>query len=169
MTDSQRLPISYGARFVSVLLMAGGLLGIFVSIQMAVHFAHESRTDRFVVAALSIPLFAWCMPVAVSLWRGNPRGYRWATILFAAQIPAFCISRLTYEFSTGASGRIMFGHSSHRFGANIGSSLNLLVSPEPPGWMVGINLVAIVVVIYLWTLTRRARSAATSHDAPVTM
>jgi hypothetical protein len=52
------------------------------------------------------------------------------------------------------SARVLFGHSNRRFGADIGSSLNFLISPEPLGWMLGINIVAGAVVLYLWTISR---------------
>jgi len=65
------------------------------------------------------------------------------------------------ELSTGMSARVLFGHSHRRFGADIGSSLNLLISPEPPGWMLGINMFAVIVVIYLVTVTRHNKQTTT--------
>jgi hypothetical protein len=155
----EKTAIRYGARFVSFLLIAGGILGILASVQMTVHFAHENRLYRVVVALISIPIFAWCVVKGIDLWRGKPSGYRWAKLLFILQIPAVCVSRLTYEFSTGMSARIMFGHSNRQFGADIGSSLNLLISPEPLGWMLGVNILAVLVVIYLFMVTRHSNRA----------
>jgi hypothetical protein len=154
MSDMGNIATRYGAKFVSVLLIAGGVLGILASVQMTVHFAHEHRLYRVAVALISIPVFAWCILKGIDLWRGKPSGYRWAKLLFLLQIPAVCLSRLTYEFSTGISARVVFGHSTRRFGADIGSSLNLLISPEPLGWMLGINVLAVVVVVYLFWVTR---------------
>src|SRR5262245_49190708 len=143
----------YVTRFISFLLVAGAILGVLASLQVITHFAHEHVLHRLIVAVLSLPVFAWCAVKGVDLWSGKPAGYRWAKLLFAFQIPAFCGSRLTYECSTGMSARIMFGHTNRRFGADIGSSLNLLISPEPLGWMLGVNLLALVVVIYLFLVT----------------
>jgi hypothetical protein len=158
----------FGERFVSFILIAGGILGMIASVQMTAHFAHEHRLSRSVVAVISVPVFAWCILKGADLWRGKPSGYRWARALFLMQIPAVCISRFTYEFSTGMSARILFGHSNRRFGADIGSSLNLLISPEPPGWMLGINIVAVLVTIYLFTVTRHGKRAVdrTTGNAP---
>jgi hypothetical protein len=144
-----------GARIVSVVLGLGGLAGIIASAEMALHLAHEGRAGHVVVPVISIPLFAWCVIKAVDLWRGRAAGYRWAKLLFLLQIPAFCLSRLTYEFSTALSARILVGHSDRLFGANIGSSLNLLVSREPMGWLIGINVVALLAFLYLLVVTRQ--------------
>ena len=133
MSDIVNIATRYGVRFVSFLLIAGGILGMLASVQMTDHFAHEHRPYRVLIAVLSVPVFSWCIVKGVDLWRGKPSGYWWAKLLFALQIPAVCVSRLTYEFSTGMSARILFGHSNRRFGADIGSSLNLLLSPEPLG------------------------------------
>src|SRR5215510_7827808 len=100
MSDGEKVEIRYGARFVSFLLVAGGMLGILASVQMAVHFGHEHRLSRELVAALSIPVFAWCVLKGIDLWRGKGSGYRWAKFLFVLQTPAVCVSRFTYEFST---------------------------------------------------------------------
>jgi hypothetical protein len=154
----------WGARFISFLLIAGGILGILASVQMITHFAHEHHLYRVAVGVISIAVFAWSGLKGVDLWRGIPSGYRWAKLLFVLQIPAVCVSRLTYEFSTGMSARVLFGNSNRRFGADIGSSLNLLISPEPLGWMLGINLVAVLVVIYLYTVTREGARSGRSHD-----
>ena len=141
--------VRWGARVVSFLLIAGGILGVMLAVALIRNFAHQHQPYRIIVPVISIVVFVWCALKAIDLWLGKPSGYKWATILFALQIPAFSISRLSYEFSTGASARVLFGHSSRRFGADIGSSLNFLISPEPQGWMLGINFVAVIVLIYL--------------------
>jgi hypothetical protein len=168
MNENQNSVVRVGARFVAFLLVAGGLLGILASAQMIVHFVHEQRLDRLLVAALSVPVFAWSAVKGVDLWRGRPKGYWWAKLLFALQIPAVCVSRLTYEFSTGMSARVLFGHSNRRFGADIGSSLNVLISPEPLGWMLGINFLAVFVLLYLCSVTRGLyRTSQQSKALPV--
>src|SRR5262249_29241456 len=142
-------PRMVGTRLISLLLIAGGALGIVSAIFLIQGLAQHDQPYGAIVPAISIAIFGWCIFQGVQLWRGKPSGYKWARIVFAMQIPGFCVSRLTYEFSTGISARIMFGNSNRQFGADIGSSLNLLISPEPQGWMLGINLVAVAALAYL--------------------
>jgi len=162
MSDSRN--VRWGARLLVVLLVVGGLLGIAAAIPLIQNFARQGEQLRIIVPALSIPVFGWCIWTGINLWRGLASGYRWATILFALQIPAVCISRVTYEFSTGFSARVLFGNSTRQFGANIGSSLNFLISPEPLGWMLGINLIAVAAVAYLLIASRRTSVRHLAED-----
>ena len=141
--------VTYGARVIAFLLIAGGILGMILAVQLFRYFFHQHQTYRTIVPTLSLVVFGWVGLKGIDLWLGKPSGFKWATILFALQIPTFSISRLSYEFSTGISARMLFGHSNRQFGANIGSSLNFLISPEPQGWMFGINFVAVIVLVYL--------------------
>jgi hypothetical protein len=55
----------------------------------------------------------------------------------------------------------MFGNSNRRFGADIGSSFNLLFSPGTVGWMLGVNIVAVAVLTYLmWAGRSKPRARA---------
>jgi hypothetical protein len=158
--------VGHGARLVSSLLIAGGILGVVSSVPLAARFAQEARPYRAGVAAGAIAVFAWCALKGIDLWRGRAGGYRWAEALFALQVPVFSVARLSYEFSTGISCRILFGHSNRRIGADIGSSLNLLVSPEPQGFMFGINIIAVIVFLYLITADPVRRGLVASREEP---
>ena len=141
--------VTYGARAIAFLLIAGGILGMILAVQLFRYFLHQHQAYRTIVPTLSLVVFGWSGLKGIDLWLGKPSGFKWASILFALQIPTFSISRLSYEFSTGISARILFGHSNRQFGADIGSSLNFLISPEPQGWMFGINFVAVIALVYL--------------------
>jgi len=141
--------VRVGARLISFLLIAGGILGIVSSVFLAANFAQVHRPYRVAIALGSIAVFGWSVLKGTDLWRGKPRGYRWAKLLFAFQVPVFSVAKLGYEFSTGISCRILFGHSNRRIGADIGSSLNLLVSSEANEWIIGINIIALIIFVYL--------------------
>src|SRR5882757_10360667 len=108
------------ARIIAFFLIAGGLLGIVNLVLMGFHFAD----------LLSAALFAWSIVTGAILWRGTPRGFKWAKILFALQVPVFGVGRLVYEFSTFFSFRLMIGDTNHYIGGNIGSSSNIHVLPQ---------------------------------------
>jgi len=165
MSDKTDVRVTWGARVVAFLLVAGGVLGILAAVFLAQEFARQ-QPDRMITPLASIIIFAWGVVMGVVLWRGRPAGYKWAKILFILQIPAFRVAQFSYEFSTGISARVLFGHSNSRFGANIGSSLNFLISSDPQGWMFGINLVALVVVAYLYILSRPEQSPQTAARVP---
>ena len=127
----------FGARFVAVLLMAGGMLGVLGSVITVYRLLPRGQLSGNVSAALSNALFVWCISTGVALWRRTPAGFKWAKLLFALQIPVFTIARFAYEFSTFFSFRMMIGNTTHNCGGNIGSSANLNLLPESVAPLLG--------------------------------
>jgi hypothetical protein len=127
-------------------------------VMMRAHLAEQHQSLPVLASALSIALFAWGILAGVALWRATPRGLTWAKILLAFQVSVFHIVRLTYEFSTGFSFRVMIGSTNRYIGGDIGSSLNVGLPPQSLGFMFGINIVAVVALAYL---IGASRSAAT--------
>ena len=148
--------VKYGARIIAVFLVAGGLLGILSLVMMHLHLAQRHQSLPVISSVVSIALFAWGILMGIALWRATPRGFKWAKILFALQVPVFHVSRLTYEVSTGFSFRVMVGNTNRYIGGDIGSSLNFDVSPQSLGFMFGINIVAVIALVYLIRATRSA-------------
>ena len=85
------------ARVLAILLAAGGVVGIGVGVWMGYTFIQTHWIYGVLVAAL-LGLFVWSVIAGIRLWRGEPKGWKWATILFALQIPIFTIPGLSYEF-----------------------------------------------------------------------
>lgn len=147
-----------GARIIAFFLVAGGLLGILNSVLMGFHFAHQQQSLRVISAMIAAALFAWGILTGVALWRSTPRGFKWAKLLFALQVPVFSMVHVSYEFSTFFSLRVMIGNTTRHIGADIGSSSNLYWSPQSLGFMFGVNIVAVIALLYL---IRGSRSAST--------
>ena len=150
--------VKYGARIIAVFLVAGGLLGILSLVMMHFHLAQQHQSLPVISSVVSVALFAWGILTGIALWRATPHGFKWATILFALQVPVFHVARVTYEFSTGFSFRVMVGNTNRYIGGDIGSSLNFDVSPQSLGFMFGINIVAVIALVYL---IRASRSPST--------
>jgi hypothetical protein len=156
--NGSKANVKYGARVIAVFLVLGGLLGILSLIMMHLHLAHLHQSLPVISSVVSVALFAWGIVTGIALWRATPRGFKWAKILLALQVPVFHVARLTYEFSTGFSFRVMIGNTNRYMGGDIGSSLNLDLSPQSLGFMLGINIVAIIALVYL---IRASRSPST--------
>jgi hypothetical protein len=154
----------YGAMVIAVLLVLGSLLGILSLVMMHFHLAQQHQSLPAISSVISVALFAWGIVTGVALWRSTPRGFKWAKILFALQVPVFHVARLTYAFSNGISFRVMVGTTNHYIGGDIGSSLSFALSPESLGFMFGINIVAVLALLYLIGASRPA-SAGLSGDA----
>jgi len=147
----------YGARVIGVFLLAGGLLGLVGSLLAVYQSARQHQLLAEISGILSTGLFAWCIPAGAALWRPTPNGFKWAKFLFAIQVPVFSIARISYEFSTFFSFRVMIGNTTHHIGGNIGSSSNLNLLPQPAGFLFGINIIAVVVFLYLIRASQAVR------------
>ena len=154
--NSRKGNVKYGARIIAVFLVVGGLLGIISLVMMHFHLAQQHQSLPVISSVMSVALFAWSILTGVALWQGTPRGFKWAKILFALQVPVFHVARLTYEFSTCFSFRVMIGNTNRYIGGDIGSSLNFDVSPQSLGFMFGINIVAVIALLYLIRASRPA-------------
>ena len=154
--NSSKGNVKYGARIIAVFLVVGGLLGILSLVMMHFHLAQQHQSLPVISSVISVALFAWGILTGIALWRATPRGFKWAKILFALQVPVFHVVRLTYEFSTGFSFRVMIGNTNRYIGGDIGSSLNFDVSPQSLGFMFGINIVAVTSLVYLIRASRPA-------------
>jgi hypothetical protein len=148
-----------GNRIIAFFLVAGGLLGILNTVSMGLHFARQQDSLRAISAILSAGLFTWSILTGIALWRAAPRGFKWAKMLFMLQVPVFGIARLTYEFSTFFSFRVMIGDTSHYIGGNVGSSSNIYLSPQSHGFIFGINIVAVIALLYLTRESQRPSNA----------
>jgi hypothetical protein len=142
------------ARVISLFLMLGGLLGFFGTYFLVVHAIRQHQGIRVISTVVSAVLFAACILSGVELWSGKPRGFKFAKILLGLQIPVFALARFTYEFSTFFSLRVMIGNTNRTIGANIGSSGNIYLLPQSPGFMAGINLVAVAALCCLYVISR---------------
>ncbi len=104
--------------------------------------------------------FVWSTVSGVRLWRGEPRGWKWATILFAAQIPVFTVPGMTYEYYTGVASKLLGGNTDSSFTLGLGANINVYLDTRITDLVYGVNLFAVLVLGYLlWARPRRAMVA----------
>src|SRR6476646_3998786 len=108
--------MKFAARLISSFLVVGGLLGFVGTYVLVVHAIRQYQDVQVMSTIVSVVLFAASIFSGIELWRGNSRGFRFAGILFALQIPVFTVARFTYEFSAFFSVRIMIGSTNRTIG-----------------------------------------------------
>jgi len=147
---------SKSAKALAVLLVLGGVVGIGVALLAGYQLA-QAHWAYGLLMALLVALFAWSAVTGVRLWRGDPRGWKWAVILFAAQIPVLTIPGFTYEYFTGLAVKVLGGDVDGALTFGIGAGANVFVGGAAPGLAYGVNLVAVAALA--WLLWRRPRPA----------
>ena len=149
-------PVAKSAKALAVLLLAGGAVGIGIALLVGFQLAQTNIAYAGLMLLL-LALFAWSALTGIRLWRGDPRGFKWAAILFAAQIPVLTVPGFAYEYYTGIAIKLMGGNVESALSFGIGATANVFVGTQTAGAAVGVNLVAIAALALL--LWRRPRPA----------
>jgi hypothetical protein len=140
-------------RVFASLLIVGGLIGMGSSAILVYRFATLSLIA--VNAAAFIALFAWSSVIGLRLWRGDPRGTRWAIALYALQIPAFEIHGFKYNYFTGVAILILHNPNGSPVALDLGADMALLFDGGSRGLVLGVNLIAITACAVIATSERR--------------
>lgn len=151
--SDQTKSVGKDIRLIAILLIVGGIFGIGLAVWLGLQASSQQPAFAFYGLVFGA-VFAWSAWKGISLWKGRPDGYKWAKILFAAQIPILSLPYFAYEFYTGLSLRLIFGQVNSNIGFGLGSSIEFYVSPEIRNTVFGINLIALIVFVYLVKMSR---------------
>jgi hypothetical protein len=142
-------------KLVSLLFIVGGIAGVTIVLWTEVGILTQHFSAKHGVAALMggfAFIFGLCTWTGVELWREKPAAFRLAQILLIAQIPNISFPGFAYQFYTGLT---LYLSLSMRpdvvtgFEFQLGSALEIRISPEIEGFVLGVNLVAIVALYLL--------------------
>ncbi|HEY6968634.1 MAG TPA: hypothetical protein VJA94_05500 [Candidatus Angelobacter sp.] len=142
-------------KLLALMLMVGGVVGIALSLAFIVNQRITVLIIGFGIA--SVLIFGWSALKGLDLWKGKPAGYKWAKILFAAQIPLINFSGFCYWFYTGLNVWFMVqwgnepnpGFTQVGVYFNFGSALYFYVGYWAKVSAFAINPIAIAALIYL--------------------
>ena len=140
--------VDYGVRSLAFILEVGGLLGIFIAIYLGYTLAQQQWV-LVVIAVVFLGVFAWTLLTGTRLWRGDPRGKKWAKILYAAQIPILTVPGFTYEYYTGLLIGVVGGRVQSNLKLEFGAGLTLYFATRISDLVYGINLFAVAAFVYL--------------------
>jgi len=139
-------------RFFAAMLVIGGVLGIAIVAIIGGQLIKQHWLLAFPMGGLAA-LFAWAAFTGSRLWQGTPYGRKWATILFASQIPVLALPGIKYQWFTGAhfGPLLQFGNGSTRaeFGVNVGANGEFFIGTGVTEFAIGINLFAVFALLLL--------------------
>jgi len=149
------------SKFIALLLAIGGIAGVGICGWTCVKLAFYQSQPIFSLAAgllvIFAVIFALCIWTGVDLWRGRPRAYKWASVLFALQIPAITTPGFAYQFYTGMLLLAYWNHGEGNLGADfeLASSITFKISSRIEDSIFGVNLIALAALIYLLSVSRK--------------
>jgi hypothetical protein len=144
---SVSVPVA-ATRGLGVLAFVGGMMG--VAICLTSLYANPRAWLLFTAAMVVYGYGCWC---GFTMYKRRPGWLRRNQWMWMVQVPAFASSAVSYWFSSGASFYASVMLSPLQFGVNFffGSNVSVGIGrPQPP--MVGVNLLALGLWIYLMTL-----------------
>jgi len=139
----------FADRLLATCLMVGGVVGVVGVLFMGGNLIRQHWIYG-VLLALFVWIFVWSALSGLRLWRGKAGGWKWATILFAAQIPVLTVPGMTYEYYTGLSYKVMGGHVTENIALALGSQAKLYLDTRITDLAYGVNLFACAAAIYLF-------------------
>ena len=159
MKGDDKFAVTKPMRVVALLLMLGGAIGVGLTIWLDVNLLMSSQIRIFssttAIAGVFILIFGWCVWTGVDLWRGRRQALKLAMILFAMQIPMIMVPGFSYALHVGLLVRLaMLGGGEFDGGFEFGSGFNFYISSNVQGFAIGVNLVALFVLIYLIRVAR---------------
>ena len=135
-------------RFLSVSTIGGAFLGI---TNIVANLTNLSGAFGYIIYITFLMLYAAGIIVAVKLFEKTTVGALKANLLFwLAQVPIFMSPILGFQLSNGAFMNIWISSADGvQFVALIGSVFNLSFFQLEQPWAIGVNLLAIGVVLYI--------------------
>ncbi|WP_062058776.1 hypothetical protein [Cellvibrio sp. OA-2007] len=137
-----------GLKVISFFLIAGGAIGVALSIFGAAFILNKSVLSAFQSIFIFGGVAFFAIYQGLKIWQGKPESLKWGAILFAMQILSFAYAGASYTFHTLFKLALVinaFGATiSTRFGTSLNAALN---SPEPN--YIGINIFAIFAFVYI--------------------
>ena len=155
--NSSALQSGVPLKLISLLLIVGGAAGVGIALWAE---AGAASISHLAFIAFVVLVFMWSVWVGIDLWKGRPRGYTGSKVLFALQIPSITFPGFAYQFYIGSVLGLSFSNAAEtklNLDFQLGSAINLQLSSEIGSLIFGVNLVAVVVLIYLIRSSRRQR------------
>jgi hypothetical protein len=140
-------------RFLALLLIIGGVAGLIVAVSLWLQASLASLLSLFLIAIFG--LSAW---VGAGLWREQPHYHVLAQLIFALQVPIVTCSAFTYKFFTAMTLDLSLesaAESKLHVDWELGSKISFVIGPDTPGFVIGVNLLALAALAYLLFVTRK--------------
>ncbi len=153
-------------RVFAMAMVGGGIVGAGM-FAFAVHDGlHDAGWTSWMFWLMWMALFAWAAVAGAGLWSGTQRGFRWAKLVFACQLPIVSLPGYKYIWFTGASIAPTFDFTPQ----NTTFSLALRAGAEGQAFVgagltttsIGVNLFALAGLVFLRHDERRRMLAGTA-------
>jgi len=147
-------------KLIAIIEIVGGAIGLFIIVPVIWGITSLLSSGTFSLAiagsilifVLGICLYILSVIAGVALWRNSRKGVTLSLIVQAVQIPSLVISGFIYSFISGLA---MYLYLDFQSGVWINFNISMFriyLSSSNNGFVLGINVIALLAFIYLWKL-----------------
>lgn len=151
-------------RVLSVYEVLGGVMGVGLIVYLVYNIlpqlSGQEVTSVQAIILIIILLFALggyilSFLAGLFLWKSSKHGIILSLISQGMQIPQFIILGLSYMFASGLKLAVLTDTKNIVFQGYLGSTFNITYYAGDTPFLIGLNLVAVVIFIYLLTQLKR--------------
>ena len=129
--------------------LAGGILGAVMVAVIIPKLASQANVSALTLLPWLVPPFVLSLVAGALLWRGGSAGEILSIINLALQIPVIGTSLLSYFFNSGVALRVWLSSDGPGWFLFLGSQFHINFRPTTPGVLLGVNVVALVLLVLL--------------------
>jgi hypothetical protein len=145
---------------------AGGVLGAVMVALVIPKIAAQANVSVLALLPWLVPPFVLSLLAGALLWRGGTAGEILSIVNLGLQVPVVGTPLLTYFFNSGVAVRVWLSSDGPGWFIFLGSQFHINFRPTMPGVLIGVNVVALALLVFL-ILAIPDDGAATTPDAPV--
>lgn len=139
---------SAGLKVISFFLIAGGAIGVTLSIFGAAFILNKSVLSAFQSIFIFGGFSFFVLYQGLKIWQGKQESLKWGAILFAIQIFSFSYAGVSYTFHTLFKLALVVDASGATISTRFGTSLNAALNSQESNY-IGINIFAIFAFVYI--------------------
>jgi hypothetical protein len=145
-------------RLLLILTIGGGFVGLVLTISF---FPQANKVIAYIMLLAFVGLYGYGIFVGLKLSEGSATlGH--LRLYFGIQIPFISSPVIAYQFCSGLQVTVAIGQPGFSWGCRLGSEWKLAILSSAP-WGIGINFVALAIVLLLYS-----RLAVVPEDATCT-
>ncbi len=154
-------------KIIAGIQLAGGVLGAALVAVLIPKLAVQANVSALTLLPWLVPPFALSLIAGALLWRGGRVGEILSLINLGLQIPVLATSFLSYFFNSGVALRVWLSSDGPGWFLFLGSQFHINFRPTTPGVLVGVNVVALLLLVLLIRAMPEDVAATTTPDSRV--
>ena len=142
-------PLTRTLTIIALLQILGGVAGAVMTAMILPRIAAQSHLSAVQLLPWFAPPFVLSLAAGTLLWRGGDLGEILSLVNLALQIPVLGTPFLSYFFNAGLALRVWISSDGPGAFVFLGSQFHIDFAPQASGVLIGVNVVAVILLVLL--------------------